>query len=86
MPITTLTVTYNGQPLAGAEVCIGAFQEQFLTTNENGQITANLDDGFAIVAPVVVRHENFGLVMGSTLLIEAGEDVTLAIGVRPEGE
>jgi len=86
MATTTITVTYDGQPLAGAEICVGEFMERFVTTDENGQIISDLADNFAIVAPVVVRHASVGTVMGSVLLIESGEEAILAIQLRSTGE
>ena len=86
MATTTLTVTYDGQPLVGAEVCMGSYMERFLTTDENGQIISDLAKNFAIVAPVVVRHASVGTVMGSVLLIESGASTTLDIQLRSTGE
>ena len=77
MATTIITVKLDEQPLPGAQVCIGEYLERFVTTDENGQISRDMDDGFAIVAPVSVRHQSIGTTMGSVMLIEAGGDYLL---------
>ena len=84
MATTTITVLYGGEPLVGAEVCVGGFLERFVTTNENGQIIADLEENFAIVAPVAIRHASTGTVMGSVILIEGGDSINISIGVQSE--
>jgi len=84
MATTTITVLYGGQPLADAEVCVGGYLERFVKTDENGQIISDLAENFAIVAPILIRHESIGTVMGSVILIEGGESINIAIGVQDE--
>jgi hypothetical protein len=79
MKTTTITVLLDGEPLPDAEVCIGEYLERFVTADENGQISRQFEDDFAIVAPVTVRKNGIAAQMGRTMLIEAGGNYTINI-------
>jgi len=72
MAITTFRVIEDEAPLEGALVIAGQIGEQGYTTNAAGEITADLEEDFAVIVNVTIRKDGRHRHTSSPLLIEAG--------------
>lgn len=86
MATSTITITYDGEPLVGAEV-LSTAKNIITTTDANGQVTYSVADDYAVVVLMAVRHESFPMKAYIGLcLLEAGENYVLSIPFYAETE
>ena len=72
MAITTFRVIEDEAPLSGAKIVAGQIGERGYLTDVNGEITADLEEDFAVIVNVTIRKDGRHRHTSSPLLIEAG--------------
>lgn len=81
MADTTITVTYGGEPLVGAEVITsGGEIDEAYTTDGDGKVTIDLAIGYANCVLVAVRHASFPMdAYIAVWIMEGASDYLLTI-------
>jgi len=72
MAITTFRVIEDDLPLQGAKVVAGQIGEKGFLTNADGEITADLEEDYAVIVNVTIRKDGRHRHTSSPILIESG--------------
>jgi len=68
----TITVKYEDAVQEGLDVVVGNIFSTVLTTDENGQTGGIVDEDFAALANVAIKHPTEGTRVTGPMLLEAG--------------